>query len=172
MNFGSKALDVLKTVAPTIATALGGPLAGAATGILLKQFGGDPKAVDQAIASADPETLVKLQQIDSDFKTKMAELGVQEEQLGYADTASARAREESVKDRTPAILAGGITVGFFGILVYMLVYGIPKNGGGDALLVMLGSLGTAWTAVVGYYFGSSIGARKSADALAQIAKQP
>jgi hypothetical protein len=171
VNLGSKALDVLKAVAPTVATALGGPLAGAATSMLISKLGGDPKSAESAIASADPETLVKLQQLDNDFKAKMAELGVQEEQLAYADVASARTREEVVRDWTPPILAYSVTLGFFGILTWMLVRGVPRQGG-DVLLVMLGALGTAWTSIMGYYFGASVGGRKSAETLGKIAQQP
>jgi hypothetical protein len=171
VSFSSTAIAVLKTVAPTIATALGGPLAGTAAAILVKSLGGDPKAADKAIASGDPDTLVKLQQIDSDFKAKMAELGVEEEQLSYADVASARTREEIVRDWTPSVLAYAVTVGFFGILSWMLVKGIPRPGG-DVLLVMLGALGAGWTSIMSYYFGSSAGAKKSNETLAAIAKQP
>jgi hypothetical protein len=173
-SFGAKALDVLKTVAPTLATALGGPLAGAATGILIgKLGGGDAKAAETAIASADPETLVKLQQIDADFKAKMEELGVQEEQLAYADTASAREREMAVKDWAPQIL-GYTVVALTLILEGAILMG--WNGGskvtGEVIGRILGTLDSATLLVLSYYFGSSVGARRSAAALADIAKQP
>jgi hypothetical protein len=170
MNFGKAALQILGTVAPTIATAVGGPVAGLAVQELEKFFGVKGDALDGAIAGATPDQLAQLRKIDNDFKVQMAQIGFDEDKLRFDDTASARAREAAVKDHTPEILAYSTTIGFFGILFWMLVHGVPKES--DVLMVMLGSLGTAWTAIVGYYFGSSIGARRNADALAQIAKQP
>jgi hypothetical protein len=173
VNFGKQALSILTTVAPTLATALGGPVAGLAVTKLEEFFG--VKGVDKldaAVAGASPDQMLALKKLDNDFKVQMADIGFKEDQLVYADVASARQREETVKDWTPAVLAGTITVGFFGVLTGLMIYGLPKGAGGEALTVLVGSLGTAWTAIVGYYFGSSLGARKNADALATIAKQP
>jgi hypothetical protein len=46
----------------------------------------------------------------------------------------------------------------------MLVFGMPKTGT-EALLMMIGSLGTAWTGVMQFYFGSSAGSKAKTDAL-------
>lgn len=163
MNFGQTAKSVLATVAPLLGTAIGGPFGGLAGSLLSKALGTtDPKAMEAAITSTDPDILVKLKQADTDFQTQMKALQISEEKLTFDDIANARNRETQVKDSTPMILAIGITVGFFGVLGYMLAVGKPKEGG-DALLVMLGSLGTAWAGVVTYYFGSSAGsAQKTA----------
>jgi hypothetical protein len=174
-DLGSKALQVLKTVAPMIGTAFGGPLGGLAVKAIESAFGGEGTATDTALLSATPDQLLALKKADNDFKVQMQALGVQEEQLAYADTASARAREASVRDLTPQILAYGITIGFFGVLGYVMHVGLHTLGtgqGGEAVLLMLGSLGTAWAGIVSYYFGSSTGAQRSGEALASIAKQP
>jgi hypothetical protein len=164
---------IVGSVAPTIATALGGPLAGVAIKTLATQLLGKPEAtpeeVEAAVVGADPQTLLRLKEIEAEFKKALLDAGIKMEQLASEDRASARDREIAVRDRTPAYLAYAITVGFFGTLGFMLVNGKPETGG-DALLVMLGSLGTAWAGVVAYYFGSSAGSRKKDEALSQMAR--
>lgn len=94
------------------------------------------------------------------FDSKMAELQTNAElklaELEVNDRNSARNGEMGVKDRTPAILAYSITGGFFGVLCGMMFVEIPISAK-DVLYVMVGSLGTAWTGVIAYYFGSSAG---------------
>jgi hypothetical protein len=172
MNISDKVKKIIATVAPTLGTALGGPLGGMAGAFIADALGvprGDDKAIEAAVTSGNPDILLKLKQADNDFKTRMRELDISEEKLAYDDTANARNREIQVKDHTNAVLAYIITIGFFGTLAFMLVHGKPETGG-DALLVMLGALGSAWTAVMAYYYGSSAGSRKNQDALAEIAK--
>ena len=164
---------IVGTVAPTLATALGGPLAGVAVktiaGKLLDRPDATAEEVEQAVLGADPQTLVRLKEIDAEFKKSMTDAGVKLEQIAADDRANARAREIQVKDHTPAILAYVVTIGFFGTLAFMLINGKPATGG-DALLVMLGSLGTAWAAIIAYFFGSSAGSRKKDEAISQMVR--
>ena len=90
-------------------------------------------------------------------------------ELDNVDRASARLREATVKDRTPTILAYGITVGFFGVLFFMMNYEIPQTEK-EVLFVMLGSLGTAWTGVIAYYFGSSAGSAAKHATIERLTK--
>jgi hypothetical protein len=60
------------------------------------------------------------------------------------------------------MLAYGITLGFFAVLGYILWRGLPQDNEAakNVILVLVGSLGSAWTSgVIGYYFGSSVGSR-------------
>ena len=160
---------LLGQVAPTLATALGGPLAGLAvktlSNVLLGTEDGTEADIAKAMQSATPEQLAAIKQIDADFKVRMAELEIDLERIAAGDRDSARKREIQTGDHTPKILAAAITVGFFGILFWMFVYGVPKNGN-EALLLMLGALQTAFTGVIAYYFGSSAGSKAKTDALA------
>lgn len=171
-SFSDKAKQIIGAVAPLLGTAVGGPfgaLAGTFIGKALGVDPGDTSAMETAVASGNPEVLVKLRQADNDFKAHMADVGLSEDKLAFDDKANARAREIALKDMTPAVLAYGITVGFFGTLLFMLINGKPATGG-DALLVMLGSLGTAWAGVVAYYFGSSSGSARKDATISEIAK--
>lgn len=49
------------------------------------------------------------------------------------------------------IFAMLITLGFFGVIFFLIVYGKPAQGG-DALMALAGSLGTAWLWLIGSYF--------------------
>jgi hypothetical protein len=160
---------LLGQVAPTIATALGGPLAGVAVKTLSNAlFGhenGTEQQISEAMATATPEQLSAIKKIDTDFKVQMKALDIDLERIAAGDRDSARQMNVANKDWVPKALAVFITFGFFGVLVWMLVFGLPKTGT-EALLMMIGSLGTAFGGVVQFYFGSSAGSKEKNNLLA------
>jgi hypothetical protein len=89
-------------------------------------------------------------------------------------------------DFTSAVLAYGITVGFF-ILIFLLLAvswagspAAPSAGAAtvstgpfhDLLNTLIGIVGTAWATIVAFYFGSSTGSRQQLQTLSQVALQP
>jgi len=164
-NFG----PVIGAVAPTIATALGGPLAGMAVRALSGAlFGGDEsKGVDdisQLLGGVTPDHLAQMKQIDDDFKAKMASLNVDLAKIAEDNTDSARQMQISTKDWIPRVLAVFVSVGFFGILLVMLLVPMPKS---DAFTILLGALAAGWGGVMNFYFGSSAGSKAKTDILGQ-----
>ena len=168
MNLLESFGPLLGQLAPTIATALGGPLAGVAVKTLSNAlFGHEDATEDQisdAMASATPDQLAAIKKIDADFKVQMKSLDIDLERISAGDRDSARQMQRETKDWVPKVLAIVITLGFFGILVWMLLNGMPKTGT-EALLMMLGALGTAWTGVINFYYGSSAGSKAKTDAM-------
>jgi len=163
-------MDLLKTfgpllgsVAPTLATALGGPLAGLAVKSLSKALLGaedfSEEAVMEAMATATPEQLAAVKKIDADFKVQMKSLDIDLERIAVDDRKSARTMQTETKDWIPRALAVSVTLGYFSIIAYVLVSGLPMNGS-EVLLMLLGTLSAGWTGVMAFYFGSSSGSQK------------
>ena len=146
----------LEQVAPTIATALLGPLGGLAVSTLSKVLGVDEKEVQGVIDSGkmSAEQIAQIKLAEIEFQKQTQELGLNFEKLATEDRKSARDMQIATKSWIPGALSIGITFGFFGILIYMMTGNVSPS---NELLVMLGSLGTSWTGVIGYYFGSSAG---------------
>lgn len=95
------------------------------------------------------------------------------EQAYLADVQSARTEHSAVQSSDKAswlakniapVLALTISAAFFGLLYYMTQYTIPVENK-DIVYITVGSLGTAWASIVAFYFGSSIGAQRSGDAM-------
>ena len=86
------------------------------------------------------------------------------EQLAVQDRKSARDMQTTTKSFIPPLLALIITLGFFGILVGMMTGKVTSS---DALMLLLGSLGTAWTGVISFYFGSSASSQNKDQLLHQ-----
>ena len=168
-------MDILKTfgpllgsIAPTIATALGGPIAGMAVKAISGALFGHQDATEDdimsALANPNGDQLAALKKIDADFKVQMKSLDIDLERIAAGDRDSARNMAVATHDWIPRVLAIGVTLGFFGIVAYILLFGLPQSGG-EALLMLIGTLGSAWTGVMAFYFGSSAGSKAKTDAL-------
>lgn len=167
-NLGS----ILKTVAPWIGTAMGGPFGGMAVKFVADKFGISDNTVEgvkAALSGMSADQLVVLKQADSEFQAQMQKLGFDHietlAKLENDDRANARNREIVVKDNTPKIMAYVTTFGFFGMLLMMMLYPIPQENR-DILNIMLGSLGAAWLGINSYYYGSTRGGEVKSTLLA------
>ena len=160
-------MDWLKQIAPTVASALGGPLAGMAVSAISKAIGVDEDKVSDLISNnkltAEQVAQIKIAEIE--LQKQANELGLNFEKLAVDDRKSAREMQATTRSIVPPALAAIVTVGFFGILVMMLLGKVDSNN--PAILMMLGSLGTAWTGIIAYYFGSSAGSQAKTDLLSK-----
>jgi len=164
-------MEWLKQIAPTIATALGGPLAGMAVSAISKAIGVDEKDVGDLInnnkLTAGQIAQVKLAEIE--LQKQANELGLNFEALAVDDRKSAREMQATTRSIVPPLLAASVTLGFFSILGGMM-FGKMSVADNTALTMMLGSLGTAWTGIIAYYFGSSAGSQAKTEMLGKSPK--
>lgn len=152
-NFTDKAMSVLRAVAPVIAIAVGGPFGAAAAGVLTAVLGtSDPAKQEAALLQASPETLAAIRKADEDFQATMAGLKIKEEQLVYDDRASARSRENTVKDTTPRNLAYMVLAGT-GLAIGAVLMGWAKVEGALAG-TLIGYMVAESRSALSYYFGA------------------
>ena len=159
-------MEWLKQIAPTLATALAGPLAGLAVDAISNAVGIDPKDVNKTI-SEGKLTAEQIAQIKTDELAMVAraqELGLDFEKIAVDDRKSARQMQVATQSWIPGAMAIVVTLGFFGILIGLMTEHFKTS---DALMLMLGSLGTAWTGIIAFYFGSSAGSQKKDELLHQ-----
>ena len=147
-------MNWLEQIAPTVATALLGPLGGLAVEAVSKAIGvstdDTQKILESGKLTADQVAQIKLAELE--LKKQEKSLGLDFAKLANDDRKSARDMQIATKSWVPPVLAITITVGFFGILLALMYGQVQKT---DEVMIMLGSLGTAWSGVIGYYFGSS-----------------
>jgi hypothetical protein len=160
----------LATVAPTLASAVLGPLGGVAVAGLGKILGIDAATtenVTKAITDGKitPEQMAEIRKLEMQYKNDEAERGFKYSELEFKNTQSAREMQIATHSPFPAWLSAGITAGFFGILGWMLYDESITNS--EPILIMLGSLGAAFGAVVNYWLGSNSGSARTKELLAQ-----
>ena len=163
--------NILRTVAPTLATAWGGPFAGmavkAATGLLMGKENAttDPKVLEDYVLSHDGDMamLAALKKADQEFLKSMKELGVRSEELAYEDTASARDMRIATKSKFPEYLTAGILLGFF-ILAGLITFGLAPSDPNFSLIV--GAVIAEAARASGFWLGSSSGSKAKTEALA------
>lgn len=152
MNFDWK--NIVKNVAPMLGTALGGPIAGAATKFIADKLLGNPNAsqdeIAQALSQASPETMLKLKELDTQFAIEMGRQGIDMYALQVQDRSSAREREIAVKDKTPSLLAFTTLILTVGLVVFFSYHGFDETE--KSIIFMMIQLCTAFFM---YYYGDS-----------------
>lgn len=154
--------DFLKTIAPTIASALLSPLGGiavAALGSILGISDATTETISAAFTDGKitPDHLAEIRKLELQYKNEEAERGFKYADLEFKDRDSARQMQIDTRSNTPTILTYLVTIGFFGVLTWMLVDEHVVNS--PPLLIMLGSLGTAWTGCISFWFGTTQGSQ-------------
>lgn len=149
-----KIANIIGGVAPTLATALGGPLAGAAAQSIASVLGvaPEPRKLEQAMAEMSAEQLAEIKKAELEFEVKMKELDVDLFALETKDIQDARKRNS--KDWTARAIALG-SVGMFAGYVFLVTVQPPDANSEAVINLVLGYLGGMVSAVISFYFGAS-----------------
>lgn len=188
----------LGSIAPTLATMLGGPLAGTAVTALCSAFGLSPGASAEDVtkvvqAGMTPETIAAVRAADQKHQEVLAQQGIDLQKLN-ADHEAAMAQLE-IDDRKSArqVNSGRDAVwwiaisilGTFAIIMSAVLYGcfVLITGGikiPDASVVaaisglvgaVVGYVAANAQTVVNFIYGGSLGSEKKTDALAASVQQ-
>lgn len=153
--------DLLKTIAPLLGSALGGPLGGAAAAFIADKLGLDSKAVKDVAevlngSKMNPDQITQIKLAEIEFEKFCKSNAIDLKKLDIDNIKDARDMQKQTRSIFPATLSTFVTIGFFGILVTMLVYEYKPT---EPLLIMLGALGAAFGGVVNFWLGSSAGSQ-------------
>lgn len=163
-------IELLKTLAPMIGTALGGPLGGAAAAFIADKLGIESKTVEAVTevlnsGKMTPEQVSQIKLAEIDFQKFLKQNAIELEKVHAEDRSSARAMLAAVRSKVPAWLSFIVTLGYFGILGGMMTNALEIKDS-QALLLMLGSLSTAWGMVMAFWFGTTNGSAQKNELLA------
>tara|TARA_R110002020_G_scaffold35251_3_gene106557 strand:- start:2141 stop:2623 length:483 start_codon:yes stop_codon:yes gene_type:complete len=146
--------NIIGAVAPTIGTALGGPMGNMAANMIADTLGCEPtpKKIEKAVQAATPEQLAEIKKIDAEFEIKMKELEVDLYELETKDIQDARGKFS--KDWTSRIMGLFVVGGFMGY-IFLVTLQPPEQNSEALINLVLGYLGGLASAVISFYFGAS-----------------
>ena len=163
-----------------LSTALLGPAGPTVSGLLCGWLGLDasspdaPSMVEQAIT--DPNILANLKIKAMEHEAEITRLHLTAEtnrlQIELDNVKSAREREAKITETGSAtkwattVVSAVVTVGFF-VILWEILWGQSSMEENQAALLLLGSMSTAFGAVINYYLGSSQGSARKDALLAQ-----
>ena len=147
---------LLKSLAPTIASAAGGPIAGMAVKMAAQKLGVPDATANEIedIIEREPEKAVLLKEADKDFKDRIREMEIDLESFKTKVEDRQHARETFKNDWTPKV---------FGILA-LLLYGayvmavtiMPHDQNDETIIsLVLGQLSGILGTMAAFWFSGS-----------------
>jgi len=146
--------NIVGAVAPTLGTAIGGPMGGMAANMIADVLGvpNDQKSIEKAIQNATPEQMLELKKAEQQFELQMKELEVDVFKLETQDKQNARGMFS--KDWTARII-GIATIGGFLGYIFLVTLQPPEQNSEALINLVLGYLGGLASAIISFYFGAS-----------------
>ena len=164
-------MDWLKTIAPTIATAMGGPLAGMAVDAVGSALGMKDATKEQvkdllASGTLTSDQMASIKQADASLKVRMKELEIDMEKVHAGDRNSAREMAAKTGDVWTPRLMAIVVFAVWGAVNYKLFNGTINGDMRELVARALGTLDAVLMAVIYYYYGSSSSSAAKTEAMA------
>jgi hypothetical protein len=160
-------LSLIKGFAPAIATAVAGPLGGAAVSMIAKKFGVENTvaAVAQAIAG-DPEAEKKLRELDFEY----AKMHMENVKDARAMQTAALAQSDVFSKRFVYYFAAFWSVISCLYIGFITFANIPVANIRFADTILGFLLGTVVATILNFFYGTSKSSQDKTDKLAEMAK--
>ncbi|MCG8470537.1 MAG: hypothetical protein MI742_01605 [Desulfobacterales bacterium] len=156
--------DLMKNVAPRIASTIGSPAGGVAVKFLCEKLLGNPNASEEELAtvigSASPAQLLELKRLDREFEISMEALNLNREKWTFSDRQKARTILKTII-WPQVLLTFTFVVGYF-IIVGLLVANHDIHFSDKMFGIfttILGVLTAVIPTIVQFWFGSSSGSK-------------
>jgi hypothetical protein len=154
--------SVLDKFAPVMSAALGGPLANSAMKAIVSVVLPGEDYTDENIgnklnyvmSNLEDKDISRLKEMEKYFDLEVGKLKINKRQNTLRKGDGAKTLQRITLSFMPAILALLLTIGFFSVLATLMLTSVLHESK-DILYIMLGSLGTAWTGAIQFYFGST-----------------
>lgn len=175
--------EVLGSIAPVLAGALGGPLAAAAVKVIADKVLGRPDATEDEVKAAlangslDGDQLIALKTAEQQFQIELERIESARESAAMADTASAREQTVALAETKSSIawaapvISTVIVSGFFAcVALLFIIERTWDERTANLLNVLFGALIPGFSQVCNYWLGSSAGSKRAGDAVRKIAE--
>ena len=150
---------LLKSLAPTIASAAGGPMAGMAVKMAAKKLGLPDTATANEIEDLierEPDKTVMVREADKDIKNRIREMEIDLESFKTEVEDRKDARENFATDWTPKVFSV-LTLLLYGAFV-MIVTLMPHDQNDETIIsLVLGQLSGILGTAAAFFYGSSSG---------------
>lgn len=153
---------------------LGSWLSGSSPGTAVGQAGAEViKGVFQSVNDLIEEFHLPPDKA-AEVKLRLKQQEIDSMQIQLLDVQSARQMQMNTHSVWPGILTFIITVGFFSIIIMIIIHGMPAltSSGTEALLMLLGTLTTAFAGVCGFWFGKNSGSDETKRMLFNAVPRP
>ena len=167
---------VLKSIAPTVATALLGPLGGVAVSALGNVLGVSEATQDKIAdviksGGMTPEQITALKRLELEYQNTEKERGFKYAELSFQDRDSARKANVAGGTQRPlfwlSLLLLCVTIGSEAIVLF---HGYPPETSDLVVGRVLGLMDAVAMLVLSYWYGTTNGSAQKSELLAQKAQ--